>query len=307
MPAFIDPAALMRIKNLEMRAKVVVEGFFSGLHRSPFHGFSVEFSEYRPYTTGDDPRYLDWKLYARSDRCYIKRFEDETNLRCYLVVDRSRSMGYGSQGYTKSDYAATLAATLAYFLTRQRDSVGLLTFDEQVVELIGARYRPGQFHRLLTALERPPAGNATNLAAPLERIAQRVQKRGVIIFVSDLLAPLDLLEANLGYLRTRGHEVIVFRILDPAEIDFSFDRPAMFRDIESGRELYVDPEAARRQYLEKFGVHQHAIETICANLGIDFHQLTTDRALEFTLFDYLHARQRRGRHVMRSGSLGRTV
>ncbi len=300
MANFIDPAALMRIKSLELRAKVVVEGFFNGLHRSPFHGFSVEFSEYRQYTSGDDPRYLDWKLYARTDRCYIKRFEDETNLRCYLVADRSRSMGYGSRGFSKSDYAATLAATLAYFLTQQRDSVGLLTFDEQVVELIPARYRPGHLHRLMMALEHEPAGTATDLAAPLERIAQRVQKRGLIVLISDLLAPLDTLERNLGYLRTRGHEVIVYRVLDPAETDFQFDAPAMFRDLESGRELYIDPEATRQEYLRRFGEHAAAIETICGKLGIDFRSFTTECPLEHALFDYLHARQRRGRQVMRT-------
>jgi hypothetical protein len=196
-----------------------------------------------------------------------------------------------------------LTATLAYFLTHQRDSVGLLTFDEHVVELIGARYRPGHIHRLMLALEHETAGSATDLAAPLERIAQRVQKRGVIVLISDLLAPIDSLETNLGYLRTRGHEVIVYRVLDPAEVNFSFDAPAMFRDLESGREVYIDPEATRQDYLRRFGEHSAAIEKICANLGIDLHQFTTDRPLELSLFDYLHARQRRGRQVMRSGRM----
>jgi uncharacterized protein (DUF58 family) len=303
MANFVDPAALMRIKNLELRAKVVVEGFFSGMHRSPYHGFSVEFSEYRPYTAGDDPRYLDWKLYARSDRCYIKRFEDETNLRCYVVADLSRSMDFGSLAYTKREYAATLAATLAFFLARQRDAVGLLTFDEEVAELIGARYRPGHLHRIMAALEKASAGAATDLAAPLEKIAQRVQKRGVIMLISDLLAPLDALERNLGYLRTRGHEVILFRVLDPAEINLGFDHPAMFRDLESGRELYIDPESARQEYLQRFREHAASIETTCGNLGIDLYQLTTDRPLELALFDYLHSRDRRGRQVMRSGKM----
>jgi len=301
MANFIDPATLMRIKNLEMRAKTVVEGFLSGMHRSPYHGFSVEFTEYRPYTKGDDPRYLDWKLYARTDRCYIKRFEDETNLRCYLVADRSRSMAYGTRGYTKSDYAATLAATLAYFLTHHRDAVGLLTFDEQVVELIPARYHHGQLHRLMTALEREPAGQATDLAAPLERIAERVRKRGVIVLVSDLLAPLEALDRNLGYLRSQGHEVVVFRVLDPAELDFSPGDSAQFRDLESGKIMYVDPAAMQREYRRRFGEHAAALETTCANLGIDLRTLTTDQPLEIALFDYLYVRQRRGRQVLRSG------
>jgi uncharacterized protein (DUF58 family) len=158
----------------------------------------------------------------------------------------------------------------------------------------------------MTALEREPSGSATDLAAPLERIAQRVQKRGVIVLVSDLLAPIDTLQTNLGYLRTRGHEVIVFRVLDPAEVNFTFDSAAMFRDLESGRELYIDPDAARQTYLQRFAEHAAAIEATCRNLGIDFHQLTTDRPLEYSLFDYLHSRQRRGRQVMRTGKLKTT-
>src|SRR4030095_15500166 len=189
----ISPAALMRIRNLELRARIVVEGFWSGLHRSPYHGFSVEFTEYRQYTPGDEPRYLDWRLYARSDRFYIKKFEDETNLRCYLLVDNSRSMSYGSLAYTKAQYANTLAATLAYFLSLQGDAVGLLTFDEQIREYLPARTRSGHLRHLLLALEKPAAGTATDLAAPLKRIVEMVRKRGLMILISDLLAPIQAL------------------------------------------------------------------------------------------------------------------
>ncbi|HMP05692.1 MAG TPA: DUF58 domain-containing protein, partial [Lacipirellulaceae bacterium] len=150
---FADPQTLLRIKSLPMRARVVVEGFYAGIHRSPYHGFSVEFSEYRPYAPGDDLRYLDWRLLARSDRYYIKRFEDETNLLCHLLVDMSRSMSYGSTGCAKSEYARTLAATLAWFLSQQRDAVGLVTFDEQVIDLLPPRYRPGHLRRLMAALD----------------------------------------------------------------------------------------------------------------------------------------------------------
>src|SRR5678809_1244479 len=170
--SLIHPQALMSIKNLELRARVVVEGFWTGIHRSPYHGFSVEFTEYRQYSPGDDPRYLDWRLFARSDRYYIKKFEDETNLRCYLLVDHSRSMGYGSLGYTKSQYASTLAATLAYFLHRQGDAVGLLTFDEQIREYLPARHRTGHLRHLMLALEKPAAGQATDIGAPLKRIVE---------------------------------------------------------------------------------------------------------------------------------------
>src|SRR6266704_2825518 len=213
--SFIDPRALMRIKHLEMRAKVVVEGFWKGIHRSPYHGFSVEFTEYRQYTPGDDPRYLDWRLYARSDRYFIKKFEDETNLRCYLLVDNSRSMTYGSTACTKADYAATLAATLAYFLYLQGDAVGVLTFDEQIRDYLPARHRTGHLRHLMLALEKPAAGAATDLTAPLKRIVEIVAKRGMMVFISDLLAPLEALEKNLVSLMACGHEVVLFQILDP--------------------------------------------------------------------------------------------
>src|SRR6476646_3608454 len=163
---FVDPQTLMSIKNLEMRARVVVEGFWNGIHRSPYHGFSVEFTEYRQYSPGDDPRYLDWRLFARSDRFYIKKFEDETNLRCHLLVDNSRSMTYGSVGYTKAQYANTAAATLAYFLYLQGDGVGLLTFDEQIRDYLPSRHRKGHLRHLMLSLEKPAGGTETNLSPP---------------------------------------------------------------------------------------------------------------------------------------------
>ncbi|HVW37054.1 MAG TPA: DUF58 domain-containing protein [Pirellulales bacterium] len=297
----------MRIKNLDLRAKVVVEGFFSGLHRSPYHGFSVEFSEYRQYTPGDDPRYLDWRLFARSDRYYIKRFEDETNLRCHLLVDMSRSMGFSSLGYDKAQYAKTVAATLAYFLTLQRDAVGLVTFDEQIQENLPARYRPGHLHRLMLCLERSLAGKATRLGPPLEQIAKTAVKRGLIVLVSDLLASIDSLETQLGYLRSRGHEVVVLRVLDPAEIDFRFDEAAMFYDLESGRELYVEPQATRERYLDRFAEHAAGVTAACSRLGVDFYQLTTAQPVELALFDFLNSRLRRGRLPARRARSPRAV
>ena len=289
----------MRIKHLELRAKVVVEGFFSGLHRSPYHGFSVEFSEYRQYTDGDDLRYLDWRLFARSDRYYLKRFEDETNLRCYLLVDLSRSMGFGSLSYNKAEYAKTAAATLAYFLSVQRDAVGLVTFDERMQDYLPARFRPGHMHRVMLALERALAGSATDLAPPLEQVAKTASKRGLVVLISDLLAPVEALETQLGYLRSRGHEVVVMRVLDPAEVDFRFDESAIFHDMESGRRLYVDPRTVRSRYLQAFAQHADAIQRACSRLGIDYYSLASDRPLELALFDFLNARLRRGRQTMR--------
>lgn len=302
--SLVDPVALMRIKDLQMRARVVVEGFCAGIHRSPVHGFSVEFSEYRQYTPGDDPRYLDWRLYARTDRYYVKRFEDETNLRCHLLVDLSRSMGYRSIEYSKAEYVRTLAATLAYFLSTQHDAVGVVTFDDKIREYLPARYRPGHLHRLMLCLERPVAGTSTDLVAPIEQIANTVTKRGLVVLLSDFLTPVETLQTNLGYLRLRGHEVIAVRILDPAEEDFSVAEPAMFHDLESGRDLYVDPDSARAGYLKRFAEHAAAMNTACASLGIDVFTVKTDRPLELALFDFLNVRQRRGKHIARHGSTG---
>lgn len=303
----IDPATLMRIKSLEVRAKVVVEGFLSGLHRSPYHGFSAEFSEYRQYSPGDDLRYLDWRLFARSDRYYIKRFEDETNLRCHLLVDLSRSMGYGSLEYSKIDYARTMAATLAYFLSLQRDSIGLMTFDQQVEDYLPARYRPGHLHRLMICLQRAVSGKGTDLATPVDQLARVVTKRGLIVLISDLLTPLETLDRDLATLRCRGHEVVVLRVLDPAEQTFSFAQPAMFVDLESGRQEYVDPDSTRPDYLRRFRAHADAITRACGNLGIDFYQFNTELPLELSLFDFLRSRLRRGRKLIRRGAQGRGI
>jgi uncharacterized protein (DUF58 family) len=293
--SLVHPKALMAIKNLELRARVIVQGFWHGLHRSPYHGFSVEFTEYRQYTPGDDPRYLDWRLYARSDRYYIKKFEDETNLRCHLLVDNSRSMTYGSAGYTKAEYGNTLAATLAHFLSLQGDAVGLLTFDEQIRAYLPARNRPGHLRQIMLRLEEPAAGAATNLGAPLERILKTVKKRGMLVLVSDLLAPVETLEKNLAALAAFGHEVVVFQILDPAELNFSFEKAVVFYDAETGRRMFVDPATARKNYLKKLGAHNSAIQAACQKLGVGYRRFATDRPLELALFDFVQERTRRGK------------
>lgn len=294
----IDPQTLMSIRNLELRARVVVEGFWSGLHRSPYHGFSVEFSEYRAYTPGDDPRYLDWRLLARSDRYFIKRFEDETNLRCHLLADASRSMSYGSVGYTKAEYAATLAATLAYFLQLQGDAVGLLTFDEQIRAYLPARHRPGHLRHLMLALEQPAGGQATDLAGPLRRIVEMIRKRGLVLLISDFLAPLGPVEQPLAALAACGHELVLFQVLDPAETAFPFAHPAVFHDLESGRDLFIDPDLARAEYRRRFDAHQAELRQMCQKLGASLHPFATDRPLELALFDFL--RERMGRKGTRA-------
>jgi uncharacterized protein (DUF58 family) len=298
----IDPQTLMSIKGLEMRARIVVEGFWNGLHRSPYHGFSVEFTEYRQYTPGDDLRYLDWGLFARSDRYYIKKFEDETNLRCHLLVDASRSMEFGSTGYTKAQYASTLAATLGYFLHSQGDAVGLLVFDERVRDFLPARHRVGHLRHLMLALEKPPAGKTTDLAAPLKRIVEIVAKRALMILISDFLAPLENLEQSLGLLTASGHEVLLFQVLDPAETGFRFDKAIVFEDVETGRELYVDPETVRADYLKKFSAHNDAVAAIANKLGASLRRVTTDQPLESVLFDFLRERMARGKKIRRAES-----
>lgn len=301
-PTLIDPKTLMSIRNLELRARQVVEGFWAGLHRSPYHGFSVEFTEYRPYTPGDDPRYLDWRVLARSDRYFLKRFEDETNLRCHLLTDQSRSMAYSSIGYTKAEYAATLAATLAYFLHLQGDAVGLLTFDEQLRDYLPPRHRLSHLRQLMIALEKPTAGRVTDLVAPLQRAAEIVRKRGLIVLLSDFLAPIEQLEPAMIRLAAGGHEVAVFQILDPAEVAFEFKEPTMFEDAESGGTVMIDPAAARADYQRNLEAHCAAVRDISQRLGGSYSRLVTNQPLELALLDFLRARSHR-RVVRRNTTL----
>ena len=302
--AYIDPATLMQLKSLEIRARHVVQGSTTGLNRSPYHGFSVEFTEYRQYSQGDDPRHLDWKLFARTDRYYIKRFEDETNLRCLLLLDVSRSMNFGSIGYTKSDYARTLTATLGYFLSVQRDAVGLATFAAEIEDYIPPRYRSGHLRRLMISLEKVANGDSTHLATPLIQIAERLNKRGMLVLISDLLAPLETLEQSLGSLTVRGQVVIVFHILDPEDMHFQFGEPELFVDLETQQELYVDPSAVRKEYLKRLSEHLVAIEQICSRLGLVYHRMLTDTPLETALPAVIRTRmQVRGNSRTRTARL----
>lgn len=293
MTAQLDPVALMRIKNLQLRAKAVVDGFYNGLHRSPLHGFSVEFSEYRPYTEGDDPRTIDWRLFARTDRYYIKKFEDETNRRCYLAVDQSKSMQFGSLGYTKCDYARTLAATLAYYFHLQRDAVGCLTFEADLIEFVTARHRPGQFQRLLATLDNEPQGASTNLIRPLELLAEILHHRGLLLLISDFLVPLEHLEKRIAFLRARRHEIMVFRVLDPAEIDLPGEEALTLIDSETGQRVYVDPTREREPYRERFSQHEQQLKELLGRNGIDYVRMLTNEPLERALFEILNAQSRR--------------
>jgi uncharacterized protein (DUF58 family) len=245
---YLDPAIVARLGTIDLKAKTIVEGFLTGLHRSPFKGFSVEFAEYRQYLPGDDLATLDWKIYARTDRHVVKKFEEETNVECHILLDVSRSMGYGSHAVTKIEYASYLAGALAYLMNRQRDAVGLLTFDDRIRELLPCSARPGHLKTLLLALERVSLGVGTDIAKPLADLVQAIRKRGLVVLISDLLDDPDRIIEGLKHFRYRGTDVVVFQVLDPHEISFPFERAARFRDVESDQEIVAVPAAIRATY-----------------------------------------------------------
>lgn len=291
-PAKIDADALMRIKSLELRARRILEGYMQGMHRSPYHGSSVEFSEYRGYTEGDDPRHIDWKLYARSDRYCIKKFEAETNLVCHLVVDQSRSMQFTSLSYNKADYAATLGATFAQFLFSQGDTVGLVTFTEAINAYVPPKRSHGQMHQLVLGLEKTPDSVGTNVKKSLDELVPILKKRGLIVLISDLLDEADTILPQLAFLRSCGHDLIVFQVLDPAERQWSYDENAVFEDLETGERIQLDPTAAAADYMRQLEAHQARIEKHCRGLAIDLVQVTTSQSFHEPLNELLVIRSR---------------
>ncbi len=290
--SYLSPATLARLGTLELKARTIVEGFLSGLHRSPFKGFSVEFAEYRQYLPGDDLATLDWKVYARTDRHFIKKFEEETNLECHLLLDVSGSMGYGSGEITKLQYGSFLAAALAYLMNRQRDATGLIAFDDHIIEMLPPSARAGQLTSILITLDRLTLGNQTNVAKPLKDLAEAIRKRGLVVLISDLLDDPNRVIDGLKYFRYRGTEVIVFQILDPAELRFPFERAARFRDIETHDEVVAVPDAVRGQYLEAIEELQQRYRRDLHLAGIDYVMLDTSVPLETALMSYLLTRRR---------------
>jgi uncharacterized protein (DUF58 family) len=291
----IDPAALFAIRDLELRARVVVEGLWSGLHRSPLEGFSVEFTEYRNYSPGDDLRYLDWKVLGRTDQEFIKKFEDETNLRCMILVDTSRSMKFASGEVSKAEYARTLAATLGYFLLQQRDVVGLGLIDRDLHQFLPARWRPGQFKRLLSLLSMESEGKETNLGNGLDQIGKLTPKRSLVMVISDFLSPPEEWEKSLGQLIAAGHDVRAIQILDSAELDLEFGKASQWEDLETGDQIYVDPNEARSAYKASFEAHQSKIRRTLEIRGIRHLIAPTNKPLDFVLIDLLRRQQLKGR------------
>jgi uncharacterized protein (DUF58 family) len=289
---FLDPAVVARLGTLELKARTIVEGFLSGLHRSPFKGFSVEFAEYRQYMPGDDLATIDWKVYARSDRHYVKKFEEETNLDCHILVDISGSMAYGSRGITKYEYAACLAASLGYLMTRQRDAVGLTAFDDRIVVSLPPSARPGHLRALLVTLDRLHVGQQTNVARPLHQLAEALTKRGMVVLISDLLDDPERVIKGLKHFQYRGTDVIVFHLLDPDEIEFPFERPTRFEDLETSEEVMAVPAVVRGHYLQAIGALVDRYKRELGASGIDYHLLSTAEPLEMALLAYLSTRAR---------------
>jgi len=299
---YLDPAAVAQLGNMELRARLIVEGFITGLHRSPYHGFSVEFAEHRPYNPGDELRHVDWKVYAKTDRYYIKRYEEETNLRHYVVLDTSPSMQYQGQGpVTKLAYGAYLAAALHNLMLKQRDATGLIGFDESVHTMRRPKATPGYLRPLLVELDRMASASAdgrrTSAASALEEVAERIGRRSLVVVITDLFENVaahdDLLRA-LRHLRHRRHEVIVFHVLEgETERRFRFpDRPMLFRDIETGEEVSLQPAQLREHYAEAVGHFTDRFRRRCLEHDIDFAELDTNEPFDTALKAYLDKRTR---------------
>jgi uncharacterized protein (DUF58 family) len=292
---FLDPHVLARISSLELLARTVVSGFLNGLHRSPYFGLSLDFAEHRGYMPGDDIRRVDWRLYARTDRYYVKEFEADTNANFVLLLDVSRSMGYSGTGVPKLDYARYLAACLAYFVRQQRDRIGLVTFDEGIVE-----YVPPSAKRLETVLHtlehiRPETGREGRLAEPLLQITERLPSRGMIVLVSDFYEEPDAVLDAVRPLVSRGHDVMAFHLLDPTEIEFPFDEPTYFEELEGGRRLPVSPDKMRDRYREMVREHVDTLGRRFAEHRVDYAMFDTAKPLDFGLFSFLSARNRKSR------------
>jgi uncharacterized protein (DUF58 family) len=289
---YFDPAILVRTGFSPLLAKVVVEGFLSGLHKSPYHGFSVEFAEHREYVPGDDLKYLDWALYAKTDLYYIKRFEEETNLRCHILLDRSASMAYGTGALTKWDYSCFLATCLAYLMVRQHDAVGLGLFGSGPGLFVPARGRRSHLRRLMTTMvQQTPAGQ-TDLPTSLRALVRKLKRRGLVVVISDLIDdPAETLKA-IRLLGGHRHEVLVFHIQDATELDFSFEGAALFRDMETGEELEVDPAGIRVAYQEQMRELCAFYKKGLAEMGIDYQLINTKQSYDLALSAYLNRRAR---------------
>ena len=291
---FLDPAVIARLGTMELKARTVVEGFLSGLHRSPYKGFSVEFAEYRQYLPGDDLSTIDWKVYARSDRHYVKKYEEETNLECHLLLDVSASMAYrGAAPMSKLEYGSVLAASLAFLMNKQRDATGLIAFDDRIAFRMPAGARTGHLHALLLALERLVPGARSDVGRPLHQLAEALTRRSLVVLITDLLDDPEPAIKGLRHLRSRGSDVVVFQVLDPNELTFPFTGASRFKDLENDEEITADPESIRSSYLRELARITLQYDRELRGHGIDYVQLDTSQPLDFALLAYLAARSKR--------------
>ncbi|MBD3386461.1 DUF58 domain-containing protein [candidate division KSB1 bacterium] len=291
---YLNPETVSKLTNLNLIARLVVEGFITGLHKSPYHGFSVEFAEHRQYMPGDNIRHLDWKVYAKTDRFYVKQFEEETNLKAYLLLDASASMGYTSHNITKLQYATYLSAALAYLMIKQQDAVGLLTFDETIRSYMPPRSVGYYLPLLLKELQNTKSAKKTNLAQTLHQLAERIRRRGLVILLSDLLDDPQKIISGLKHFRHNKHQVIVFHILDPYEQNFNFSRNSQFVDMETGEKITTQPWHIRSAYRDLMSAFIRSIKTQCRENNIDYVLLNTREPFDRALVQYLLKRKRIG-------------
>ncbi len=291
---YLKPEVVSRLKSLELKARLVVEGFIIGMHRSPYHGFSVEFAEHRQYMPGDPIKNIDWKVFGKTDRFYVKEFEEETNLKCYIILDCSASMRYTSGAITKFDYARQLAASLTYLMLKQQDAVGLLTFDENVRSFIPARMARPHLNIILSELGNSEPSKRTDSGLAFHKLAERIKRRGLIIILSDFLDDYDRIISGIKHFRHKKHEVIIFRILDKRETDFNFPSEARFKDMESSQTILTNPYEIKENYQKQFSTFSNKLKSEARKGLIDFNSLTTDEPYDKALFAYLAKRSRLG-------------
>ena len=290
----LTPDIISRLNNLSLKARFVVEGFIVGLHKSPYHGFSVEFSEHRAYGAGDEIRHVDWKLWGKTDRYFIKQFEEETNLKSYLLIDHSLSMTYQSGNVTKLEYAQILAASLGYLMLKQQDAVGLTLFDDEIRVNIPARSKRSHLNIILSKMQNIQPGPETTIAPVLHKTAEAIKKRGLIILISDLFDDPDEILSGLQHFRYKGHEVVVFHVLDPQELTLDFTQRTRFRDMESGEEIITDPWHIQSDYQKSMEQFFDYMKSMCRQRNIDYVRLSTDSPLDMALSEYLIKRKRIG-------------
>lgn len=291
---YLRPDVIAQVSHLDLVARLVVEGFITGLHRSPYHGFSVEFAEYRPYNYGESIKNIDWKVFGRTERYYVKQFEEETNLKSYLLLDTSGSMQYTSHSVSKIQYASYLAAALSYLMIQQRDAVGLVTFDEKIQSYLPPRSVQSYLHVLLKTLSTINAGSKTHVSQTFHELAERIKRRGLIIVFSDLMDDPQSVINSLKHFRHKKHEVIVFHLLDPQEIEFDFKQDTLFIDLETGENIEAPAEHVRYEYLKQIEAFQHFFKTQCLQNRIDYVPINTADPFDEALLSYLAKRKKIG-------------